>query len=181
VGTTIYSRLKEQNASAPVKPRALAAGIMSTSQDWTYTQKTGDKPVCFIRAKDFQEINNKFELTGVELHIFQKEGAEYDLVKSDKASFDVDHKLLYSDGDVEITLNVPKDEAPSGRLMKIKSSGVTFETKTGKATTDRAVSFEFDRGDGKAVGAGYDPQTHELHLQKEIALSGGASTKPPFP
>jgi lipopolysaccharide export system protein LptA len=54
--------------------------------------------------------------------------------------------------------------------MKIKSSGVTFETKTGKATTDRAVSFEFDRGEGKAVGAGYDPQTHELHLQKDVDL-----------
>ena len=70
----------------------------------------------------------------------------------------------------EITLNVPQDEEPSGRLMKIKSSGITFETKTGKARTDRAASFEFDRGDGKAVGADYDPQTHELHLRSQIEL-----------
>lgn len=154
---------------------------MSTSQDWTYTQKNGDKPVCFVRAKDYREINNKFELNGVELHIFQKEGDEYDLVKSEKASFDVDHKLLYSDGAVEITLNVPKDEDPSGRLMKIKSSGVTFETKTGKATTDRAASFEFDRGEGKAVGASYDPQTHELHLQSQIELIWRGDGPPVIP
>ena len=181
MGTTIFSRLKEQNASAPPKPKALADGIVSTSQDWTYTEKNGNKPVVFVRAKDIREVNNKTELEGVELHIFQKEGSEYDLVKSEKASFDVDHKLLYSDGNVEITLNVPKDEAPSGRLMKIKSSGITFETKTGKATTDRAVSFEFDRGEGKAVGAAYDPQTHELHLQKEIELIWRGTDKTAIP
>jgi lipopolysaccharide export system protein LptA len=162
--------LKEQNASNPAKPRALPDGITSTSQDWTYTEKNGDKAVVFVRAKDIQEINNKTELNGVELHIFKKESTDYDLVKSDKASFDVNQKLLFSDGETEITLNVPKDEEPSGRLMKIKSSGITFETKTGKARTDRAASFEFDRGDGKAVGADYDPQTHELHLRSQIEL-----------
>ena len=84
MGSTIYSRLKEQNASSPNKPKALPDGVASTSQDWTYTEKNGDKPVVFVRAKDIQEINNKTELNGVELHIFKKENTDYDLVKCEK-------------------------------------------------------------------------------------------------
>ena len=39
-----------------------------------------------------------------------------------------------------------------------------MESKTGKAYTDRLATFQFDRGDGQAVGADYDPNTRELNL-----------------
>jgi hypothetical protein len=45
-------------------------------------------------------------------------------VKCAKAEFDVGKGILYSEGEVEITMNVPEDEQPNGRLMVIKSSGV---------------------------------------------------------
>ena len=57
-----------------------------------------------------------------------------------------------------------------GRIVKIHSSGVKFETQSGKATTDRQVRFEFDQGGGTSMGAEYDPQTRELHMKSQIAL-----------
>jgi lipopolysaccharide export system protein LptA len=171
VGATYYARLKDQNAHAAMKPPSLPSGTASAAQDWTYTQTVNSKPTVFVRAKDFQEIEGKYHLTGVELHIFHKDAKEFDQVKSAKAEFDINQGMLYSEGDVEITMHVPANEEPSGRLMAIKSSGVHFETKTGKATTDRAATFGFDRGDGKAVGASYDPQTHELHLNSQVELN----------
>ncbi len=54
--------------------------------------------------------------------------------------------------------------------MRIQTSGVKFDTQSGKATTDRPVQFEFDQGGGGAVGADYDPQTRELHMRSQIAL-----------
>ncbi len=109
------------------------------------------------------------QLTGVELHIFNKDGKKYDQVKSASAEFNEKGNELYSDGEVEITMDVPADkpenEPPSGRLMSINTSGVHFDSKTGRANTDRPASFAFDRGDGKCVGAEYDPNTRELHMK----------------
>ena len=55
--------------------------------------------------------------------------------------------------------------------MGIKSSGVHVESKTGKANTDRLATFKFDRGDGQAVGADYDPTTGELNLHSQVSMT----------
>ena len=103
------------------------------------------------------------------------------LVKSDKAEFDIAGKALYSDGDVEIEMAKPAEGEEAGRMVKIHSSGVHFASDTGKAVTDREATFEFDRGGGKAVGAEYDPNAHELHLKSDVSLSWrgkNSKTKP---
>ena len=105
------------------------------------------------------------------LDIYNKEGDQYDHVKSAKAEFNPGDGTLYSEGDVEITMNVPANAKPTGRLMVIKSSGVRVESKTGRATTDRLATFQFDRGDGQAVGADYDPTTRELNLHHQVSLT----------
>ncbi len=171
VGTTFYNRFKEQSAHAAKKPAPLPAGTASAAQDWTYTQTVNSKPVVFVRAKDYQEVAGKYLLNGLELHIFHKDAKEYDQVKSAKAEFDMNQGMLFSEGDVEIVMGVKADAKPSGRLMTIKTSGVHLETKTGKATTDRPASFGFDQGEGKAVGAVYDPQSHELHMNSQVELN----------
>ncbi|MDQ6760956.1 MAG: LPS export ABC transporter periplasmic protein LptC [Acidobacteriota bacterium] len=171
VGRTFYSRLNEQFAHAAKKPAPLPAGTASAAQDWTYTQTVNSKPVVFVRAKDYQEVEGKYLLNGLELHIFHKDAKEYDQVKSAKAEFDMNQGMLFSEGDVEIVMGVKADAKPSGRLMTIKTSGVHLETKTGKATTDRPASFGFDQGEGKAVGASYDPQAHELHMNSQVELN----------
>ena len=61
-----------------------------------------------MHADDFQELDGKDELTGVTLDIFNKDGDKYDHVKCAKAEFDVGRGILYSDGEVEITMNVPE-------------------------------------------------------------------------
>ncbi len=182
VGSSYYHRLQEQASHAATKPKQLPPNIRSVASDWEYTKTEGQTPIVYIRAKDMEEVENKYELTGVELHLFHKEGDEYDLVKSAKAEFDINQGILYSEGKVEITMGVPKNEEPSGRLMSIQSSGVHFESKTGKAYTDRLVEFHFDRGRGHALGADYDPGTRELHLRDQVELvwtgDGDPGTKP---
>jgi lipopolysaccharide export system protein LptA len=172
VGWTYYVRLKQQAANAPVKPRKLAPGTSATFHKWTYSHTSSQKTVVTISSDDFQELDGKDELTGVTLDIFNKEGNKYDHVQCAKADFDVAKGILYSEGEVEITLNVPDGEQPSdGRLMAIKSSGVSVESKTGKSTTDRLATFKFDRGDGQAMGADYDPDTRELNLHNDVSMT----------
>jgi lipopolysaccharide export system protein LptA len=171
VGRTYYVRLKNQAASAPAKPRNLAPGISSVFHGWKYSHTSSQKTVVTIQSDDFQELDGKDELTGVTLDIYNKEGDKYDHVQCAKAEFDVGKGILYSEGEVEITLNVPDNEEPTGRLMAIKSSGVSVESKTGKSTTDRLATFKFDRGDGQAMGADYDPNTRELNLHNDVSMT----------
>jgi lipopolysaccharide export system protein LptA len=171
VGWTYYQRLKLQAASTPSKPKHLAPGLLSTFHGWNYSHTSSQKTVISLHADDFQELNGKDELTGVTLDIYNKDGQKYDHVRSAKAEFNAGDGTLYSDGEVEITLNVPVGEQPSGRLMSIKSSGVRVESKTGKANTDRLATFKFDRGDGQAVGADYDPTTRELNLHSQVSMT----------
>ncbi|MEO7143434.1 MAG: LPS export ABC transporter periplasmic protein LptC, partial [Bryobacteraceae bacterium] len=172
VGSTYFGRVALQKKDAPRAPRPLPPGIDATAENWHFRKTDGNKPVAEISAKSSRQIKepSQFELTGVELHLFHKDGGEYDQIKSDKAEFDIANGIMYSDGDVEITMGVPADQPPNGRLLKIKSSGVTFETKTGKASTDRMAAFTFQKGDGTAVGAEYDPNTGELHMKSQVEL-----------
>jgi lipopolysaccharide export system protein LptA len=171
VGATYYARLKQQAGNAPERPKPLAPGTTLTSHAWDYRHTTGGNTNIALHAEDMQEINGKQELAGVTLDIYNKDGGEYDRVKSAKAQFDPESGFLYSDGDVEITMNVPVDHPPTGQLMVITTSGVHVEVKTSKAYTDRLATFKFDRGDGHAVGADYDPNTRELNLHDQVELN----------
>ena len=52
----------------------------------------------------------------------------------------------------------------------IKTSGVTFDTTTGRVDTDQPSSFVFEKGDGKATGATYDPASHELLMKHDVEV-----------
>ena len=170
VGVTYYGRLKQRFANAPEKPKALAPGTAASYHGWTYTHTSNQKMVIKVSADDMQEVEGKQELSGVQLDIYRKDDGQYNRVRSAKAEFDMGQGILYSDGEVEITMGMKVDQPASGRLMVIKSSGVRVESKTGKASTDRPATFQFDRGEGQAVGADYDPNTRELKMRSQVKL-----------
>jgi lipopolysaccharide export system protein LptA len=172
LGATYYARLQQQARNAPAKPIALPPGALGKAHHWKYTHTSNQKTVVTVEADDLQEVEGKQYLSGVTLDIQNKDGKEYDHVTSAKAEADLDAGWLYSDGEVEITMKVPLDQPPPapGKLMKIKSSGVHVEIKTGKAYTDRVATFKFDRGEGQAVGANYDPSTGELELRSQVEM-----------
>jgi lipopolysaccharide export system protein LptA len=171
VGSTYVKRKATLAEDVPPAPAPLETGVDGQANDWVYTQSDGVRPRVTVRAKSFKQVRapSVMELNGVELQLFHADG-KFDLVKSDKAEFDIAGKALYSDGEVEINMAMPADGEAPGRILKIHSSGVHFESDTGKAFTDREATFEFDRGGGSAVGAEYDPNAHQLHLRSNVSL-----------
>lgn len=181
VGSTYYGRLLRMERDAPPPAKPLRNGIDATAEGWHY-RKTDDNhrgpggepcPVVEIAAKSFTQVKEPatFDLEGVELKLFHDCGTALNEVKSAKASFDTSTGLLYSEGDVEITIGASADADPAKKPVKVMSSGVHFETKTGKAYTDRAASFTFEDGGGKAVGADYDPTNRQLHMKSQVELN----------
>ena len=177
VGATYLKRREALEKETPVHPKPLETGIDGRANDWQYTVFKGDKKQFTIRARNIREVKDSTsELEGVELQLFTQDGEKSDLIRSEAAQFDVNSKTLYSDGEVDITMGVPVEGPPTGRLLRIHGSGVHFASDTGKATTDRPVSFGFDRGTGSAVGAEYDPATRELHLHSQVILDWRGKT-----
>jgi len=184
VGATYYERLARMARETPAPPTPLRAGIDASAEGWHYRsydeKRRGPNgepcPVVEVTAKTFNQLKEpaSYLLEGVGLKFYHFCGQSFDEVKSAKASFDTVSGILFSEGEVEITKGrQSEDEGASGgaRLVKIVSSGVTYETKTGKVMTDKPASFTFENGDGKGVGADYDPTNHQLHMVSQVELN----------
>ena len=180
VGATYLKRKGNLERDAPARPKALSRNFDGSFSKWCYSDQKGTTQHVHLCAETMKESagSTGLDLDGVDLKLYNKEGTQYDLVKTQKALCDPTAKTLYADGEVDITLNcgahneavcVPV-EGSHGRIVKIHSSGVKFDTQSGKATTDRPMRFDFDQGGGTAVGAEYDPQTRELHMKAQIVL-----------
>ena len=174
VSFTYRAQRKILQDQAPAKPAALPPELNSSSKNWTWTET--DSKGCKtanIEAAETREAKDasRVELKNVALKLYKHCGDTFDLVKSASATFFSGDHRLYSEGEVEITLGVPSDEPTKANLVSIRSSGVTFDSNTGHAQTDRPSSFTFRNGDGKATGASYDPTTRELHMNKDVEVN----------
>jgi lipopolysaccharide export system protein LptA len=175
VAATYRLQKRELHDEARAKPEAMAAELSSAAQDWSWIE-TSEPPdsrtICIIKAKDARQVKDSshVELERVELRMPSMHADTYNLVHSAHAEYNQSQKRLYSDGAVDITLAVPNEGQPKHTLVSIHSSGVTFDSGTGKAVTDRPATFLFENGDGKAVGASYDPSTRELDLNSAAEL-----------
>jgi lipopolysaccharide export system protein LptA len=173
VAVTYRHQLAEIRRNAPTAPKPLDQGVNATATDWHWEKSSGNGPAVAVRAKNFRQIKepSRFELEKVDLKIYRGDGKSYDHVLSERAIFDMAEAFLYSEGEADITMGEEEGKAPSpARLIHIKSSGIRFDSKTGKAETDREATFVFERGEGKAVGAVYDPSTRELLLRSKAQL-----------
>ncbi|MCU1262787.1 MAG: OstA family protein, partial [Bryobacterales bacterium] len=171
-GIIYFIQQKANSAVRVAKPPALPPNTSGAAVDWEWSRTDNGRRVVEIKAHSLHQVQDtgRMELEGVRLFLYQRDGLHYDLVKAPKADFNQTEGKLYSNPEVEITLDVPIEGQPPRQLTSVKTSGITFESKTGKASTDRPTSFTFAGGKGTSTGATYDPTTHELHLITNVVL-----------
>lgn len=172
----VFGIYRTQRATARAHARAvppfLPLGTTGSANEWEWGQSENGKPAVHVSAKNFRLTdNNLTELQEVEIRIYMKDGKNYDRVRSPQAQFTTAEARLYAPGEAEITLNVPVEGAPVKSLTSIKAAGINFDSRSGKAVTDKHVAFNFDGGSGYCDGAAYDPETHELQLMHNVLLN----------
>ncbi len=175
IAWTFSSTRQAQRDAAPKPPEPISTALNAAASNWEWAYSDKGRPVVEIKAASFTQVKQppSIELTGVELKIFHtsKSGTTtFDRVTSGQARFTPAEGKLYSEGEVEIELGIPEDASPPAKLLKIKSSGVSFDSKTGKAETQRRATFTLNVGEGEAEGASYDPQLRELNLNRKVHL-----------
>ena len=182
VGYVYYQAKLLQAKNAPAPPIQMQRNTSGQANDWCWSQSVVKRIIVEVCAKEFSQLENppRIDLKKVVLKIYHKDGGKYDLVECEHAELRMKDNILYADSEVDMTLGMkgdntkPDDAPPKGRILKIKSSGVSFDMKTQKAATDRATEFSFDRGYGRAVGAIYDPTIHQIILQHQGKLHWNA-------
>lgn len=184
VGVTFQQQKKNNARNALAAPAPLGDDVSSTllrPHVVHKDQKTGCTIYDLTADGTTQAANSSnSHLTGVELHLFHKSSGKcddkFDRVKSAAATYFDSEGRLYAEGDVYITLGEPSEGQAPLNLISITSSGVTYDTNTGKADTDRPAKFEFKNGEGTSTGATYDPPTKELFMKNNVVVDWKAAT-----
>ncbi len=189
-GVVWYSyqeQLAVQKRNTATPPQPLPSTLNSKAEGFVYATSEGDRTVAELRAKDYREIKDPphMQLEKMELRLFRPDGKTFDLVKADRGNFYPAESRLASEERVEVQMAVNGEGEPSGRILNIVAQGASLEIKTGKMVSQGEVEFRFEQeggvGNGRARGAEYDPQTHELRLLAASKLRWdpvGARTEP---
>ena len=175
IAVTYRTQKKALTRGALPRPKELSPELNSSAEKWHWERTEDKQPfrkTVEIDARGCKQIkeSSQVELEGVELRLYHKDDLAFDLITSAQASFLASERRLFSDGEVEIKLGVPKEGTPRRDLVSIRTSGVTFDSATGKSETDRPSTFVFANGDGRATGAIYDPTVHALEMKSQVEI-----------
>ncbi len=181
VGYTFRLRYQRDAARKVLPAPEIAAALEAVAnQGWHYEKDDPqtNRPITKVLAKSAQIVKDPytFELRDMALRLYAKDGTSYTYVKTDKALFDEGSGVMKSQGPVFIIMNVPAaQDAENAKLVEnrvhVETSGITYQTKTGVATTDQPATFKFSAGNGSGVGLEYNPNTHALHIKSKVSLN----------
>jgi len=180
-------------------PQKLGIEIQSDSGGVTYTQAHGGRTLFKIHASKVVQLKQGNALLhDVKIELYGADGSRVDRIEG--AEFEYDKKLgtAKAAGTVEITLMRPgvapaiAPKVATGQVVSekrkgapvtqaaetaargeihVKTSGLTFDQKSGSATTSEHVDFRMVQGAGSSMGATYDSQNGLLVLEHAVELS----------
>jgi lipopolysaccharide export system protein LptA len=176
-------------------PQKLGADIQRQANGFVYTQSHGGHTLFKIRANEVVQLkqNGRAKLHDVEIELYGQDGSVVDRIKGGEFEYDQKAGIATAGGPVEITIMRPTEapvvapgakpqlpsksgplanaanEVASGQIA-VKTSGLTFDQKTGTATTAQRVEFAVAQGNGNSQGATFDSNNGQLVLDRDVEL-----------
>jgi lipopolysaccharide export system protein LptA len=186
-------------------PQRLGINVQQEAGGFTYSQSQGGRTLYKIHASKVVELKDKHAtLHDVEIELYGDDGSRMGRIEGDEFAWDEAAKMATSAGVVEITLMRPgvapavAPKASAGHVLSDKpkgspvasaveaaergeihamTSGLTFDRRSGVATTNQHVAFSMMQGSGSSMGATFDKQGL-LVLDRDVELTAkrGAAT-----
>ena len=177
-------------------PHTMGADIQRQANGFVYTQSHGGHTLFKIRASQVVQLkkDGHAQLHDVEIELYGQDGSVVDRIKGGQFDYDQKAGIAAAAGPVEITIMRPTEapvvapgakpqlpaksgplanaanEAASGQIA-VKTSGLTFDQKTGSATTAQRVEFAVMQGQGSSLGATFDSNKGQLVLDRNVELN----------
>jgi lipopolysaccharide export system protein LptA len=180
-------------------PQRLGIDIQSDSGGVTYTQAHGGQTLFKIHASKVVQLKKGNALLhDVKIELYGADGSRVDRIEGGEFEYDQKAGTAIAAGPVEITLMRPgvapaiapkatpeqavKDkpksapvalvaEAAARGQIHVKTSGLTFDQKSGVATTSQRVDFSMLQGAGSSMGATFDSQKGLLVLERAVEVT----------
>ncbi len=175
-------------------PKKLGINIQQEANGVTYTQASGGHTLFKIHASKVVQLKQggKALLHDVQIELYGDDGKRVDRIAGDEFEYDQKEGRAVAAGPVEITLMQPGQSASSapgsagprskGTVLAnatqdaaqgeihVKTSGLTFDQKSGLAATPNKVDFSVRQGSGSSIGATFDSDKGLLVLNSAVQL-----------
>jgi lipopolysaccharide export system protein LptA len=180
----VYGARDWQSRQARKKiPAAVPSTVEQRSAGFTFSKVVGDRTEFTVRASRATEFveGGRSLLEDVWITAYGGAGERFDNLHTRACDYLTASESISCAGDVQIDLDrasdrhaSPEQQGADSRLVRVATSHVSFDHKTGLATTDRPASFRFSQGEGQGVGFRYEAQQGEIQLLSavELALHG---------
>jgi lipopolysaccharide export system protein LptA len=162
-------------------PQRLGIEIQQEANGVTYTQAHGGNTIFKIHASRVVQLRNQHAtLHDVEIELYGQHGRRVDTIRGDEFDYDQKTGIASASGPVEISMQSPAAAAAPGTatakakaadLIRVHTSGLVFEQKTGIATTSKRVDFSTGQGSGSSMGASFDSDHGLLVLDHDVQLT----------
>jgi lipopolysaccharide export system protein LptA len=187
-------------------PKQLGIEIQQEGNGVTYTQAHGGRTLFKIHAsKVVQYKQGTAILHDVKIELYGEDGSRVDRIEGNEFLYDQKTGVAVAAGPVEITLMRPgvapaiAPKATAGQAVSeklkgapvasvaeaaergeihVKTSGLTFDQKSGVARTSQHVDFSMVQGTGSSMGATYDSEQGLLVLDRAVELTTRRGAQP---
>jgi lipopolysaccharide export system protein LptA len=181
-------------------PKRLGVDIQQESNEVVIARNIGEHSQFKIRASKVVQMKQGTALLhDVQIELFGEDGKRVDRISGGEFEYDQKNGKVIAAGPVEITLEHPGEAvagAPRSAAGKstagagpgnsplqsaattasqgeihVKTSALTFDQKSGVATTAARVEFAVTQGNGSSIGATFDSDNGRLVLDRAVELN----------
>jgi lipopolysaccharide export system protein LptA len=180
-GAYLYARHRVQNALQQV-PERMGFGIQQSADGFTISRSDGPRTLFKIQASKAVKFvdGGRAELHDVAITLYGRDSGRFDQIYGSEFEYDAQSGDVVAKGEVQIDLEAnpaglaSPDQTTPQQLQNpihLKTSGLTFNQKTGNAFTQQRVDFRISQASGSAMGVSYDAKTGALTLASQVTLA----------
>jgi lipopolysaccharide export system protein LptA len=179
----VYGARDWQSRQARKKvPAAVPSSVEQRSAGFSFSKVVGNRTEFTVRAEHATEFveGGRSLLEDVWITAYGGAGERFDNMHTRTCDYLTASESISCAGNVQMDLDRASDQHEpargaqqpnNSRLVRVATSHVSFDHKTGLATTDRPATFQFSQGEGEGVGFRYEAQQGEIQLLSAVQLA----------
>jgi lipopolysaccharide export system protein LptA len=160
-----------RRAAPPVVPTS----VNKRSESFSFSKVEGERTLFTVRASQATEFKEGGQslLEDVWITIYGRAGQRFDNIHTRECDYQPASGRILCRGDVQIELESAEEarERPGQRVIRLRTSRVSFDRETGEAHTDQPVEFQFPYGSGRGSGLRYSTRAAIARLEQSVEVT----------
>lgn len=178
VGSIVYGRWRIRHVVQDL-PARLGLQIQQTTQSFVLSKTDEGRKLFTLhaaRAISFK-TGGRVLLHDVEIDVYNRQNDQADSISGKDFEYDQNNQIVIAQGEAHIVLHAPQPSHPGpaqngdAQIIHITTHGLVFHQKTGEATCNGEVDFQYSKSTGKSLGAQYFSKTGQLILESQVVLT----------